>query len=98
MLPLARRNIRFIEPAPRSLQAVSSIALRSGTKFVSHMFWPARTSERSPAPVEPIVFADAVFEEVLVLEDELIVVIDLHRERQPVYRRDDGALLAVAVV
>ena len=72
----------LVEPAPRSLHGVSSIAAKSGTKFVSHMFWPARTNVRSPSPDVPGVLADTIREKVVIVEDETLVVVELHHQRQ----------------
>ena len=50
MVPSASTNMMLVPPAPRSPQDFSSIAARSGTKLVSHMWLPGRTVMRSPSP------------------------------------------------
>ena len=52
MVPSASTNMMLVPPAPRSLQDFSSIAARSGTKLVSHMWLPGRTVMRSPSPAK----------------------------------------------
>ena len=42
----------FLLPAPRSSQALSSIAARSGTKLVSHMCCPGSVGVKSPPPLK----------------------------------------------
>src|SRR3979409_1626063 len=52
MVPSASTNMMLEPPAPRSPQDLSSMAARSGTKLVSHMWLPGRTVIRSPSPAK----------------------------------------------
>ena len=87
----------LVPPAPRSPQVLSSIAVRSGTKLVSHMWLPGRTVMRSPSP-EKYSFLPARSEKSKsAAEHEGFVVEDIHHHRQ-VRRGDEQRALGAAAV
>ena len=95
MVPSASTNMMLVPPAPRSPQDFNSMAARSGTKLVSHMWLPGRTVMRSPSPEKYSFLPVRAVKSWVGVEHEACVVEGVHHQRQ-VGGGDDQRALAPA--